>query len=64
MEPARDLTGYGIDRTLIVERLRLTPAERLEEHVRFMEFVEDLQKQVKANDKFSGSSGHPLRKPG
>ena len=35
---------YGIDRTLLIERLHLTPTERLNEHVRFMDFVEELQK--------------------
>lgn len=34
---------YGIDRTLLIERLKLTPTERLEEHKQFMEFVEELK---------------------
>lgn len=35
---------YGIDRTLLIERLKLTPTQRMQEHMQFMEFVEKLQK--------------------
>lgn len=49
---------YGIDRTLLIERLRLTPTERLEEHMRFMEFVEELQKAkiIKSHDPIQTTS--------
>lgn len=39
----------GIDRSLLKERLKLTPTQRLEEHIKFMEFVEELQKSRLTN---------------
>ena len=51
---------YGIDRTLLLERLKLTPTERLEEHMRFMDFIEELQgaKIIKGHDQFQTTSSN------
>ena len=48
---------YGVDRTLLIERLKLTPTERLREHKRFMEFVEKLEKAkpVETHDPVRGT---------
>ncbi|MBX7148089.1 hypothetical protein K1X76_03315 [bacterium] len=52
---------YGVDRTLLVARLKLTPTERLEEHMRFMSFVEELKtaKIIKDHDKLQTTSSNP-----
>ncbi len=44
IEAARD---YGIDLTLIIERLRLTPDERIRDLQRFMQFMEKMRQAVK-----------------
>lgn len=44
----------GVDRSLLLERLKLSPTQRLIEHARFMKFVEILSNAPKKekNDQF------------
>lgn len=43
-DPIRAAAEYGIDITLLRERLMLTPSQRLEKHRQMFEFVEELQR--------------------
>ncbi len=38
---------YGIDRTLLIERLKLTPTERLREHESFLAQIEELRRTIR-----------------
>lgn len=45
---------FGLDVTLLLSKLRLTPTERLIEHQAFMDQLDELQKAkiIKTHDKF------------
>lgn len=45
--PIQAAIDFGIDVTLLYERLKMTPTERLEAHQRSLEFVEELQRAAK-----------------
>lgn len=46
-DPVRAAAEYGIDITLLRDRLMLTPTQRLEKHQQMLEFVEELQKAAR-----------------
>lgn len=41
---------YGLDLTLLYENLKRTPTERIENFVRWLEFVDELRKAKKKKD--------------
>ncbi len=46
-DPIQKAIDYGIDVTLLYERLKLTPTERIEKHEQMLEFVEELRRAGK-----------------
>jgi len=43
-DPIQVAVDFGIDLTLLYERLKLTPTERIEKHEQMLEFVEELRR--------------------
>jgi len=46
-DPIKDAIDFGIDVTLLYERLKLTPTERIEKHEQMLEFIEELRRAGK-----------------
>lgn len=47
-EPKPGQSDFGVDVTLIEERMALTPTQRWEQHARVLAFVEDLRSAARA----------------
>ena len=47
IDPVEEAKEFGIDVTLLPERLQRTPTERLEDHNNALAFVEELRKAGK-----------------
>jgi len=43
----KEAIDFGIDVTLLYERLKLTPTERIEKHEQMLEFIEELRRAGK-----------------
>jgi len=46
-DPIQEAIDFGIDITLLYERLSLSPTERLERHQQMLEFAEEMRRAGK-----------------